>query len=274
MSDNTGSMLNAIVTQRIEVAPGLIVLRVAPDGWELPRFEPGQYGVLGLPFSSPRCLGSDPEDNTVDPNKLIKRAYSIASSSIAREYFEFYISLVESGALTPRLMAKNVGDRVWLGRKVTGLFTLESVPAECHVIMIATGTGLAPYVSMMRTRLAEQEQRRLVVVHGARHSWDLGYMSEMMTFQRFCPQFDYLPVISRPKEEPIEWQGLVGHCQDVWKNGLIDERLGFRPSPETTHIFLCGNPGMIRDTLEMLEADGFREHTRKSPGQMHTEKYW
>jgi ferredoxin--NADP+ reductase len=69
----------------------LIVLRVAPDGWELPEFEPGQYAVLRLPGSAPRLPGCDSEEEPPDPNKLIKRAYSIASSSLARQYLEFYI---------------------------------------------------------------------------------------------------------------------------------------------------------------------------------------
>jgi ferredoxin--NADP+ reductase len=258
----------------MEVAPGLIVLRVVPDGWELPEFEPGQYAVLGLPGSAPRCQNSDPEDKPADPNKVIKRAYSIASSSLAREYLEFYIALVQSGALTPRLLALNVGDRVWLGRKITGIFTLESVPPDCHIIMIATGTGLAPYVSMMRTVLAQPTQRRFVVVHGARHSWDLGYAAEMISFKRLRSQFEYLPLVSRPEEEPVPWRGLVGHCQDVWKDRHIDRLWGSRPKPEDTHVFLCGNPGMIEEMLSLLTSEGFRQHQRRSPGQVHTEKYW
>jgi len=274
VSEDVRSALNAIVTHTFEVAPGLIVLRVAPDGWELPEFEPGQYAVLGLPGTAPRCPDSDPEESPAEPGKLIKRAYSIASSSLAREYVEFYIALVRSGALTPRLMTLRVGDRVWLGRKITGIFTLDSVPENRHIIMFATGTGLAPYVSMMRTRLAQQSLRRLVVVHGARHSWDLGYSAEMLSFQRHCSHFDYLPLISRPKDEPIHWSGFVGYCQDVWTKKMIDLRWGFRPTPENTHVFLCGNPEMIKATVVLLMADGFSEHSRGSPGQIHTEKYW
>ena len=103
---------------------------------------------------APRCPGSDPDDDDwPNPNMLIKRAYSIASSSLASEYLEFYIALVRSGSLTPRLFRLTVGSHVWLGRKITGTFTLTSVPRHCHVIMFATGTGLAPYVSMMCTFL-------------------------------------------------------------------------------------------------------------------------
>lgn len=271
---DSGSTLNAIVTQRSEVAPGLIVLRVAPDQWLLPRFEPGQYAVLGLPGAAPRCLDSEPDDKPAAAHKLIKRAYSIASSSQASEYLEFYIALVRSGSLTPRLFALNVGSRVWLGRKLTGRFTLETVPTHCGVIMFATGTGLAPYVSMMRTSLEQELQRRFIVVHGARHSWELGYAAEMISLQRICPRFHYVPLISRPDEEPIPWGGLVGYCQDVWEKNTLSDVLGVQPTPEDTHILLCGNPSMVEDMFGLLSADGFHEHTRKSPGQVHAEKYW
>jgi ferredoxin--NADP+ reductase len=274
MSNDAQREFNAIVTQRMEVAPGLIVMDVAPDGWELPGFEPGQYAVIGLPGSAPRCRDAEPEDHPADPDKLIKRAYSIASSSQAKQYLEFYIALVRSGTLTPRLMVLNPGDRLWLGHKITGMFTLDSVPPECHIIMFATGTGLAPYVSMMRTVLAAHPARRFAVVHGARHSWELGYRDEMMAFHRFCPEFEYVPIVSRPREEPIPWGGLVGHSQDVWTRRVIDQLWGFSPSPENTHIFLCGNPAMIQDMIQLLAAEGFHEHSRRSPGQVHTEKYW
>ncbi|MHC4403633.1 MAG: ferredoxin--NADP reductase [Planctomycetota bacterium] len=266
--------LNAVVTQRVEVAPGLIILRVAPEGWELPDFVPGQYVVLALPGSAPRIPGSDPDEKELPPNKLIKRAYSIASSSVAREYLEFYVALVHSGALTPRLWCLDLGSRLWLGRKITGMFTLNSVPEECNVVLLSTGTGVAPYVSMVRTFLTSQTDRRFAVVHGARHSWDLGYQPEMIALARVCPHLDYVPIISRPQEEPTPWPGQVGYCQDVWNDGVVDDLWGFRPNAENTHVFLCGNPAMIEDMLVLLERDGFREHKKKAPGQVHLEKYW
>lgn len=266
--------LNAVVTQRTEVAPGLIILRVAPIDWELPDFVPGQYVVLGLPGSTPRCLGADLEEEPQAPDRLILRAYSIASSSRAREYLEFYLALVHSGALTPRLFALNVGDRLWLGRKITGVFTLEETPEDVHVVLIATGTGIAPYMSMMRTVLTPHTPRRFAVVHGARHSWDLAYQAELVTLERLCPQFDYVPIISRPKEEPVPWGGLVGYCQDVWTKRIVDRLWGFQPLPGNTHLFLCGNPSMLEDMLRILQREGFNEHTKRQPGQVHLEKYW
>ena len=110
--------LNATVLQRVNITPELMILRVASDGWELPEF-----GVLGLPGSHPRHELSDPEDPPAPREKLIRRAYSVASSSLERQYVEFYITLVRSGALTPRLWTLETGHKLWLGPKFSGMFT-------------------------------------------------------------------------------------------------------------------------------------------------------
>lgn len=266
--------LNAVVAERNDLAPGLMILRVEAEGWELPDFTPGQYVVLALPGAAPRCQQAEPEKREAAPAKLIKRAYSIASSSRARQYLEFYITLVRSGALTPRLFALSAGDRLWLGKKTTGVFTLESVPPEMNLVLFSTGTGIAPYISMVRSILAEDGNRRFVIIHGARHSWDLGYQSELIALADARPQFCYLPVISRPEQESEPWTGETGYCQDAWTRRLIEHRWGFTPTPSNTHVFLCGNPNMIEETLELLAEERFQEHTKKSPGQVHLEKYW
>jgi len=256
--------LNAVVQQRFEVAPGLMVIRVAPDGWRLP----------GLPPEAPRCENSDDEEQVPKPGKLIRRAYSIASSSATREYIEFYITLVHSGALTPRLFALGPGDRLWLGPKITGNFTLDDAPADAHLLLVATGTGLAPYMSMLRTMLHEAGERRIAVLLGARHSWDLGYQSELLTMDRLSPAFSYQPIISRPAEEPVPWGGLTGYVQDLWRGRQIGREWGFPPTPNDTRVFLCGNPAMIEDMVTLLADEGFREHSRKQAGHVFVERYW
>ena len=265
--------LNAIVTQKIVHAPGLITIRVVSDGWELPDFTPGQYIVLGLPASAPRCPGSDPDRKPLPADKLVRRAYSIASSSVAKEYMEFYISLVRSGDLTPRIFNLTIGDHIWLSPKCVGYFTLEEVPLDMNILMIATGTGLAPYMSMLRSRLSRDTQRRLAVIHGAYHSWDLGYHGELVMLQRMTPLFTYIPIISNPEEEPVRWGGETGFVQKIWTSGMIEKKWGFRPAPENTHVFLCGHPNMIDEMSKLLKDDGFIEHTQKSPGQIHVERY-
>ncbi|MDP7062097.1 MAG: ferredoxin--NADP reductase [Planctomycetota bacterium] len=269
-----GTELNAIVTHRIEVASGLIILRVAPVGWKIPEWDSGQFAVLGLPRSAPRTKLSDPEIGIEDNGKLIRRAYSIASSPEETGHLEFYITLVQSGELTPRLFALEPGDQVFLGKKISGVFTLKHVPENSHLILVATGTGLAPYISMLRSELGCRPDLHTVVMLGVRHSWDLGYGDELIAMQRFCPTFTYLPVVSRAKEERTPWSGETGYVQDLWDRGLVEDAIGFKPSPSNTHILLCGNPAMIEGMIERLGEDGFVEHTKKQPGQIHAEKYW
>ncbi|MDX2435599.1 MAG: ferredoxin--NADP reductase [Acidobacteriota bacterium] len=266
--------LNAVVEQRYEVAPGLMVVRVVPDGWDLPDFKPGQFAVLGLPPDAARCAGSDTEEAPPRPDRLIRRAYSIASSSVAREYLELYITLVRSGGLTPRLFALQPGDRVWLGPKITGNFTLDQAPEGSHLVLVATGTGLAPYMSMLRTMMPAAGDRRIAVLIGARHSWDLGYQSELMTMDRLSSAFSYHSIISRPAEEPVSWGGPAGYVQDLWREQLLEKEWGFKPAPENTSVFLCGTPAMIDDMVVMLAEGGFREHSRKEPGEIFVERYW
>ncbi len=266
--------LNAVVTEKIDVSPRMMILRVAPDGWKLPEFEPGQYAVLGLPGSAARCPVSDPEEEPPDPDKLILRTYSMASSSAAREYLEFYIALVRPGALTPRLFNLRIGDRLSLSDTVSGFFTLGGVPPEANIILIATGTGLAPFMSMIRSQLIGGARRHLAIIHGTRHSLDLGYRDELTTLQQTSPGFVYIPVISRPEDEPVPWSGRVGYVQDIWREGALDETWGFHPEPDDSHVFLCGNPGMIESMEEIIKREGFKEHVWNSPGQYHVERFW
>ena len=265
---------NAILIQRIELAPGLGIFRIAPDGWALPDFAPGQFAVVGLPAASPRVALSDREEEAGDPDRMIRRAYSIASSSLAREYVEIFVNLVRSGELTPRLFALPPGGRLFLGKKFTGMFTLRQVPADANLVMIATGTGLAPYVSMLRSELDCGGPRRVAVLHGARHSWDLGYSAELYTMQRLCPSFTYLPAVSRPEAELAPWGGATGRVQDLWRSGALERAWGFRPSPADTHVFLCGHPGMVDGMTGILTEQGFRVHDARAPGQVHVERWW
>ncbi len=268
------NQLNAVILKRSEIAPGLIILAVRPNGWTLPDFEPGQYAVLALPGSAKRIDLSDPEPETLPADKLIKRAYSIASSSKEKEYVELYITLIRSGTLTPRVFALNEGDGIFLGEKFKGMFTLKEVPEQANIVMVATGTGIAPYMSMIRTEFRERPNRRFAVIHGARHSWDLGYRSELSTLAYYFKNFAYLPVISRPGDEKEGWTGNTGHVQNLWREKVLEQRWGAPLKPENTHIFLCGAPAMAEEMSQLLESEGFKEHKKKEPGQVHLERFW
>ena len=302
---------NATVSSRVEVAPGLIILRVAPD--KLPfEFRSGQYVVLGLKASEPRIDESEAEAPSVvagpvesptleaslaaviagteesraavdaqaasvaaataDPDRMIRRAYSIASESRADEYLEFYLTVVMSGELTPRLFNLAIKDRLYVGPKAVGVFTLDKAPGK-HILMIGTGTGLAPYMSMLRSELVCNGARIFVVVHGARFSWDLGYRTELTGLARHCRNFCYVPVITRPQED-VTWRGRSGYLQNVIASNAIQGETGLALTPDNFDIFLCGNPGMIATVIEWAGIQGFVRDRGHDIGTLHTEEYW
>ena len=297
---------NATVSGRVEVAPGLIILRVTPDNLPF-EFKAGQYVVLGLKASAPRCDDAEvegvpsveagsagdatavtgtPESQAAvdaqaaavakaaaDPERMIRRAYSIASESRADEYLEFYLTMVSSGELTPRLFNLELRDRVYVGPKAVGVFTLDKAAPDKHILMIGTGTGLAPYMSMLRSELVCGGPRMFVVVHGARFSWDLGYRTELAGLARHCSNFHYLPVITRPQED-VTWKGRSGYLQNVVASGAVEAETGLALTPDNFDVYLCGNPGMIETVIEWAEARGFVRDKGHDVGTLHTEEYW
>ncbi len=266
--------LNAVVTLKNLVSPYLMILQVTNEGRELPSFIPGQYVSLGLFGSAARCAAAVAENVPPPPDKMIRRAYSITSPSFIREFMEFYLVLVPGGTLSPRLFQLEMGDRIWLSKKAAGHFTFEGVPDSANVLMIANGAGLAPFMSMLGSHLKLALGRRVALIHSVRHSRDLGYRSTLMAMQHLRSGFTYLPVISRPEQEPVRWKGAVGHVQDVWQSGELERAWGCRPSPKNTHVFLCGSPHMIASMMGLLAQAGFAEHSRHTPGQVRAEKYW
>jgi ferredoxin--NADP+ reductase len=265
--------LNSIVSQVVRLSPVNIIIRVSPDGWNIPNFEAGQFAVLYLPGSVPRCENAQQEDNEVDPSKMIRRAYSIASSSKNREYIEFYITLVHSGELTPRIFSLKQGDKIGMTTKFTGMFTMDKAPNDANLILVATGTGVAPYISMLRSNALANPNRKIAVLHGAQNSWDLGYSSELSLLDSTFENFTYIPVLSKPEKEIIKWSGESGRVQHIWKSKILDEKWNQKLTSDNSHVFLCGNPNMIDETIEILESEGFVEHKGKVVGQIHAEKW-
>lgn len=272
MSNSAASPYNATVVGREEINPQLVVLRVKPDA-DLFDFKPGQFGVLGLAGNAPRVAEAAAEEPETPPDKMIRRAYSIASSSIERRYVEFYLTLITSGQLTPRLFALQHGSRVFLGPKASGVFTLDRVPPEKSVILIATGTGLAPYISMLRTMLVKETQRRFVVLHGARYGWDLGYRGELESLARIRPNFTYIPSITRPDQDQ-HFHGRSGRIQTLVEQGVIEAASGVGLNPAQAEVFLCGNPEMVKSVQDLLAVKGFTTSHGKESGTIHVEEYW
>lgn len=264
------SKYNATVVGKLMVTPDIMILRVNTDA---PRdsFESGQYTVLGLYGKEARSLNSEEEFKPSDPEKLIQRAYSIASHRAGGNEIEFYISQVKTGQLTPRLFNLNVGDRMYISERIVGMFKLSETPANTNIAMIATGTGVAPYMSFLRSHIAERTQDKMAIIHGATHQWDLGYYSELSFLASTFPNLHYLPTVTEPDET---WHGHSLWIEEMLEQKVLSEKAGIDFDPEKTHVFLCGNPNMIKSVSSWLEENyGYVKHTKRTPGSLHVEEF-
>ncbi len=251
--------LNATLLERIDFNPELAVFRIRPDSGRIPDFEPGQYTTLGLP---------DPAAPPEKP-RLIRRAYSIASSPNQKDCMEFYIVLVKEGKLTPLLWQLKSGDKIFMDDRCKGNFTMEGVPDGVELVMISTGTGLAPYISMMRTYRPTKRWPKWIIINGVRHAVDLGYKEEL---EAAAKEGDvvYVPMVTRDPDYP----GVKGRVTSLLEDNRFEEVTGSRLDPQRCHVFLCGNPQMIIQMQEGLEKLGFKVHSKREPGNLHIEKYW
>lgn len=271
--DSVSEKYNATVVARHALTPDLFILKVRPDK-PSGEFLSGQYVLLGLSSNIPRRTGSDPEFKESKPDRMILRAYSIASSGLEPDLLEFYISVVGNGSLTPRLVLVQPGDRLMVGDKIRGFFTLETVPREHKtVVLAATGTGLAPYVSMMRHHAVHPYPFRFIILHGAPRSWELGYLDELRMHARHLPRVHYIPSITRTKEDPW-WKGDTGRITQYFQSPPLKDRLEVEFDPARTSVFLCGNPAMIHDVRTVLEPLGYTAYSTQNPGSLHIEEYW
>ena len=155
------------------------------------------------------------------------------------------------------------------------------MPDGSDLALIATGTGLAPFMSMLRAAPVGQPSpasparrwRRCVLVHGARNATELGYRAELTARAAADPDFTYLPLVTREPEGP-GWTGLRGRVQSLLEGDTWTAQVGAPLDPATWHVFLCGNPAMIDDVDRRLGARGFRHHSKRQPGTLHFERYW
>lgn len=262
--------LNATVIEREDLHNELAVIKIRPDAGSVQPYKPGQFCTLGLPAPP------DP-DKPVNPKRkgprLIRRAYSIASSPKVTDHLEVFVVLVSEGKLTPNLWTVQVGGKLFMDPKIRGEFTLDPIPDDQNLVMVSTGTGLAPFMSMLRTYRGEGRWRRLVMIHGVRHEGDLGYRSELERIAAEDDSVYYIPICSR-EPEGSAWTGLRGRVPIALEEGVFEEHTGFRMSPEDSHLFLCGNPAMITAVQETFEQKGYVTSTKKQLGNIHFERYW
>ena len=246
----TDKYMSAPIVARTDHAPTLWSIRIkTPD--PLP-FRAGQYVAFGL----------------LNGEKVLERAFSIASSPYEEE-LEFFIERVADGALSPQLYQLQVGDRVQMRRKAKGVFNLDHKSGHKQHFLVSTVTGIAPYISYVRTMMRDLEQGRLeepfrlVILQGSSRSDEFGYDEELRCCARSASWLTYIPTVSRPWEDP-GWAGERGRVDDLVRKYTDTMRL----DPETTTAYLCGNPGMIVNARDILRRRGFK------PESIKEETYW
>jgi ferredoxin/flavodoxin---NADP+ reductase len=240
----------ARVAFRRRIAPDLWILRLDPGG-EF-QFVPGQYATVGVRVA----------------DKLVERAYSIASSPHEAQ-IEFFLELVPEGRLTPVLYALELGAELSLRKTAKGRFTLDLASGRQNHLLLCTVTGVAPYVSYVRTLCADGAAGRLhpamhlYLIQGASRSWEFGYREELRGIASQVPWLTYVPTVSRAGEDP-SWAGERGRVDDIVRK--YTDTWGL--SATDTTAYLCGHPNMVANGTRILERIGF---TKESIRQ---EVYW
>lgn len=222
------------------------------------RFVPGQYSRLGL---------------RNDDGQLIWRAFSVVSAP-HQDFLEYYGVIVPGGMFTTRLARCVEGDPIWLDKHQFGFMTADRFKDGETLWMLSTGTGLGPYVSMLRDAAVWKQFPSIVLAHCARHVDELSYADELQAMQQDSSgQLCYVRSVTRDSGDAAA--GILhGRLTTLLENGELERAAGRTMTPETARVMLCGNPDMIEEMRAMLHARGMRPLRRASPGQFVTENYW
>lgn len=197
----------------------------------------------------------------------LARAYSLASAP--GETLEFFVVAVPDGALSPALHRLNPGDAVGVSARAAGHFTLARVPDAAVLWMISTGTGLAPYISMLRTEEPWRRFGRVVLVHGVRYAADLAYRDELATLSAaHGGRLTHVPVLSRERCPGLIAGRIPASIHE------IEAAAGATLSHGSGQVMLCGNPDMLTEMSELLAQRGMPRHRPSLPGDVHLERYW
>jgi len=289
---------NATITYFDRTHSDLWLIRVRPDRGDVSH-EAGQYASLGLGYWEPRSDGARDPDLDRKWENLVRRSYSISSpifdengylADPAREdTLEFYIVLVPAThdrvpGLTPRLVLKRPGDRIYVGPRVVGRYTLAAVTHPTStVVFLSTGTGEAPQNAMIAELLRKGHSGPIVSVVSVRYQADLAYLDTHRRLEERFPNYHYVPLVTRdPDAEKL-------YVQDVLRRDLLKEWVDIELDPRTTHVYLCGNPSMIglprwdgdrpsfpdtEGACQLLFERGFDIDRHGHVGNVHSEKYW
>lgn len=212
------------------------------------NFRNGEFVTLGL-----RIEG-----------KLIPRAYSIVSPNEV-DHLEFLSIYIPDGPLTSHLVRIHKGDSVWINKKTTGSLTLAHVRPGRRLFLIATGTGIAPFISLIRAESTFESFEKVILVHSVRTMAELAYKDEIELLD--SERLLYMPTVTR---EPYATQE---RGADLFRSGELFTRLGIpAASPDEDSIMLCGNPEMNKEMTEYLEQQGWVQTSHRGIGNFTTEK--
>lgn len=221
---------------------------------DIAPFEAGQFTKIGLPVGG----------------EVVGRPYSLVNAPDERP-LEFYFITVDGGPLTPQLVALKPGDAIQVAPRAAGFLALSEVPEAKHLWLMATGTGVGPFLSILKAAAPWQRFEKVVLVQAVRTLAELTYQETVRTVaaQR-ASQFVYIPYVSR---EDVDF-ALRARIPETLADGRLEGRAGLVLTPADSQIMLCGNPEMVKDTTGALIARGFKKHRRRDPGHITVEAYW
>jgi len=211
-----------------------------------------------------------------EAGQFVRIALDIGGERIARPFsfvnppadprLEFYGIVLPEGPLSPRLARLAPGDSLFVASNPAGFLVLSELPDRDSLWLMSTGTGIAPFLSILRTEAPWKRFRNVVLVHAVRHAAELVYRETIGQMK----DLRYVPFVSRESAPGA----LAGRIPAAVTDGRLEAAAGLRLAPETSQVMLCGNPDMLKDTTAALVARGLRKHRRRNPGHISVESFW
>ena len=202
--------------------------------------------------------------------EVIGRPYSLVNPPDSRPLELYYVE-VPNGPLTPHMAKLVKGDEILVAPHAHGFLILDEIPQARHLWLMATGTGVAPFLSILATSKPWHRFERVVLVYGVGTLCELGYQERISQILAKHPeQFSFIPFLSREQSDFT----MHGRIPQAIIDGRLEERAGMAITATNSQIMLCGNPHMVKDTINVVIARGLKKHRRFAPGHITAENYW
>lgn len=240
------------------LTPNLFTLRTTRDpGF---RFRAGQFARLGV---------------TKADGSVVWRAYSMVSSP-HDDFLEFFSIVVPDGEFTSELSRLREGDTLLIDRQAFGFLTLDRFVDGRDLWMLSTGTGIAPFLSILQDFEVWEKFERIILVYSVREARELAYqqliegLTERDYLADYAGKLLFLPTVTREQRPGA----LTGRITQLIDDGKLEQAAGLEMTPEHSRVMLCGNPQMIDDTRQMLKQRDMHLSLSRRPGQVAVENYW